>query len=199
MVSAQHSRGEASEPPRPGGPASAKPQGAGRTVSPALRMGAGGAETHLLLQPPPPRVWNHLLWSQPQPPPGTPGHPSTLSPWGSALPGEAPTSMRGTGWRAVLWVQLWGMPGRGQSSPKSAEPRARLQLRPEQEQGGGGMGGRHAGVTLRSGSPSHLAGLGKAGGGRGAEQQRAVRIFQTRNYPGSRGAQEKQPGWYFKT
>lgn len=31
-----------------------------------------------------------------------------------------------------------------------------------------------------------------AGGVWGAEWQRAVRIFQTRNYPGARGAQEKQ-------
>ena len=50
-----------------------------------------------------------------------------------------------------------------------------------------------------SGSISHLACSGNAGRGGlggvcGAEWQRAVRIFQTRNYPGAWGAQEKQPG-----
>ena len=42
--------------------------------------------------------------------------------------------------------------------------------------------------------PPGMFGERWAGGVWGAEWQRAVRIFQTRNYPGARGAQEKQPG-----
>ena len=66
--------------PKPTGESPRRRQDGGS--SPEVRVGVQSPPAALDL--PPNRVWNRPLWSHPNLHQGPPGHPSTLSPWGSA-------------------------------------------------------------------------------------------------------------------
>ena len=170
-----HQRGKGQGDPGPGEPAFCKPgrvpRGkAGRPV-PSLRMGWGPACCPCRLTQ---RLGSLTLESPPIPSRAPPAPTELSSSWGGTCQGAQ-------GERGSRCLR----PGRGQLQGEGGTlPGA--QIRAEVR--------RVAALGVGQHLPPGMFGERWAGGVWGAEWQRAVRIFQTRNYPGARGAQEKQPG-----